>query len=212
MHTPRVYLSSTYQDLIEHRRAAAEAIRSADVHCRAMEGYTASDERPLDKCLDDVANCDLYVGLFGHRYGPMLIVLGSLLLVTILPDGRLWKMWSAAAGLVTRRRWAALVMCGATLWVLEPERSHEYCMNAADFCAVHGYYTPAIALTELGRDTFPPLNVCGTCYRAELLELSSRIALLRAKRAGYREERRVAATRIEHEPPSVTPSPWGAEF
>jgi hypothetical protein len=35
----------------------------------SMEDYTASDQRPLDKCLSDVADCDVYVGIFAHRYG-----------------------------------------------------------------------------------------------------------------------------------------------
>ena len=35
----------------------------------AMEGYVAADQRPLDKCLADVGACDLYVGIFAHRYG-----------------------------------------------------------------------------------------------------------------------------------------------
>ena len=34
-----------------------------------MENYVAADQRPLAKCLEDVADCDLYVGIFAHRYG-----------------------------------------------------------------------------------------------------------------------------------------------
>jgi hypothetical protein len=34
-----------------------------------MEDYVATDERPLDKCLADVASCDLYVGIFAWLYG-----------------------------------------------------------------------------------------------------------------------------------------------
>ena len=34
-----------------------------------MESYTASDERPLDLCLRDVAGCDVYVGIFAWHYG-----------------------------------------------------------------------------------------------------------------------------------------------
>jgi Domain of unknown function (DUF4062) len=34
-----------------------------------MEDYVAADQRPLAKCLEDVATCDLYVGIFAHRYG-----------------------------------------------------------------------------------------------------------------------------------------------
>jgi Domain of unknown function (DUF4062) len=35
----------------------------------AMEYYSATDQRPLDKCLSDVATCDLYIGIFAWRYG-----------------------------------------------------------------------------------------------------------------------------------------------
>jgi hypothetical protein len=34
-----------------------------------MEDYVASDKRPLQKCLTDVATCDIYIGLFAWRYG-----------------------------------------------------------------------------------------------------------------------------------------------
>src|SRR5262249_658755 len=34
-----------------------------------MENYVAADQRPLDKCLKDVATCDVYVGIFARRYG-----------------------------------------------------------------------------------------------------------------------------------------------
>lgn len=34
-----------------------------------MERYVASDERPLDVCLADVAQCDLYIGIVAWRYG-----------------------------------------------------------------------------------------------------------------------------------------------
>jgi len=33
------------------------------------EEYTRSDKRPLDKCLNDVASSDVYIGLFAWRYG-----------------------------------------------------------------------------------------------------------------------------------------------
>jgi hypothetical protein len=35
----------------------------------SMEDYTAGDERPLERCLRDVADCDVYVGVFAFRYG-----------------------------------------------------------------------------------------------------------------------------------------------
>jgi hypothetical protein len=65
----RIYISSTYSDLKEHREAAARALRRMNKTGVAMEDYVATDERPLDKCLADVASCDAYVGIFAWRYG-----------------------------------------------------------------------------------------------------------------------------------------------
>jgi tetratricopeptide (TPR) repeat protein len=65
----RIYVSSTYGDLKEHREKADRALRRLDHDVVAMENYVAADQRPLAKCLEDVAGCDLYVGIFAHRYG-----------------------------------------------------------------------------------------------------------------------------------------------
>src|SRR5215472_4476540 len=35
----------------------------------AMEYYVAENQRSLDRCLTDVAACDLYIGIFAWRYG-----------------------------------------------------------------------------------------------------------------------------------------------
>ena len=35
----------------------------------AMEDYVSSDERPVEKCLEDVRCCDVYIGIFAWRYG-----------------------------------------------------------------------------------------------------------------------------------------------
>ncbi len=34
-----------------------------------MEDYVATDQRPVDQCLNDIERSDIYVGLFGFRYG-----------------------------------------------------------------------------------------------------------------------------------------------
>ncbi|MCX7109402.1 MAG: DUF4062 domain-containing protein, partial [Proteobacteria bacterium] len=65
----KVYLSSTFIDLIEHRKAVKEALERARVVIECMEKYAASDERPKDKCLKDVAECDYYVLILAWRYG-----------------------------------------------------------------------------------------------------------------------------------------------
>ena len=65
----RVYLSSTFEDLKEHRAAVFAALERAGLEVARMEAYTASEERPLEHCLRDVAASDLYVGIFAWRYG-----------------------------------------------------------------------------------------------------------------------------------------------
>ncbi len=65
----KVFLSSTYRDLIGYRKVATEAIQRFGWFTVAMEDFLSQDERPKDLCLDLVAECDLYVGIFAHRYG-----------------------------------------------------------------------------------------------------------------------------------------------
>ena len=65
----KIYISSTYGDLKDHREAVYKALRALKHDVIAMEDYVAADERPVDKCLADVATCDLYVGIFAWRYG-----------------------------------------------------------------------------------------------------------------------------------------------
>jgi hypothetical protein len=65
----KIYLSSTYEDLKDHRRTVFDALRQSGYQVIAMEVYVARDERPVNACLKDVAESDIYVGIFGLRYG-----------------------------------------------------------------------------------------------------------------------------------------------
>ena len=65
----KVYLSSTFIDLEDHRAAVKIALERARVAIECMEKYSASDERPKNKCLKDVADCDHYVLILAWRYG-----------------------------------------------------------------------------------------------------------------------------------------------
>jgi tetratricopeptide (TPR) repeat protein len=65
----KIYVSSTYSDLVEHRQRVYDILRKMRYDVIAMEDYVAADRRPLDKCLADVASCDVYVGIFAWRYG-----------------------------------------------------------------------------------------------------------------------------------------------
>jgi hypothetical protein len=65
----KIYISSTYEELKEYREAVYDALRKMIHDVIAMEGYVAQDQRPIQKCLKDVASFDIYVGIFARRYG-----------------------------------------------------------------------------------------------------------------------------------------------
>src|SRR3954469_9973007 len=65
----RIYISATYRDLHLHRSAAATVLRRMGHQVIGMEEYVAEGQRPLAKCLEDVAGCDVYVGILPWRYG-----------------------------------------------------------------------------------------------------------------------------------------------
>lgn len=65
----RIYVSSTFTDLQDHREAVRNAIRRMGHFDVAMEYYVAEDRRPLDKCLADVRTSDLYIIIQAWRYG-----------------------------------------------------------------------------------------------------------------------------------------------
>jgi Domain of unknown function (DUF4062) len=64
-----VYLSSTFSDLKDHRRAVVDLLSNCGYTVDAMEKHPARDDRPREACEKDVAQSDIYVGLFAWRYG-----------------------------------------------------------------------------------------------------------------------------------------------
>lgn len=65
----RIFVSSTHDDLVDHRAAATEAIRGLDLADRAMETFAAEPGTPVDVCRAKVRDCDALVVLLAHRYG-----------------------------------------------------------------------------------------------------------------------------------------------
>jgi hypothetical protein len=65
----KIYVSSTFEDLQEHRAAAIRALHQLGHEVVAMEYYGAGTAAPLAHVLDDVAGCDAYLGIVGWRYG-----------------------------------------------------------------------------------------------------------------------------------------------
>lgn len=65
----RIYVSSTYDDLVEFREHVRTVIKKKGHEDIAMEYYEPEDKRPLKRCLEDVASADVYLGIFAWRYG-----------------------------------------------------------------------------------------------------------------------------------------------
>jgi hypothetical protein len=63
----RVYVSSTFADMKRERRAVLKWLQLA--RHQAIDSYLPNSDTVRDSCLDDVATCDLYVLVVGHRYG-----------------------------------------------------------------------------------------------------------------------------------------------
>ena len=65
----KTFLSSTYQDLAAHRKAAVEALERLGQQAGRMEVFGARPEEPLTACLAEIDDSDLFVGIYAHRYG-----------------------------------------------------------------------------------------------------------------------------------------------
>ena len=65
----KVFVSSTFEDMIPYRNAVVEAITSLEHLPIGMEHFASSPDKSLDVCLSDVRRCNIYVLLIGMRYG-----------------------------------------------------------------------------------------------------------------------------------------------
>jgi len=66
----RVFVSSTFSDLKEYRKAVRGIIRRIGAVDVAMEHLGARDEQPKELCLQLVRDgSDAFVGIYAHRYG-----------------------------------------------------------------------------------------------------------------------------------------------
>jgi hypothetical protein len=63
----KVYVSSTIADLKLERQAVLDWLRAA--RHQAVDSYLPDSETVRRSALDDIAGCDLYVLIAGHRYG-----------------------------------------------------------------------------------------------------------------------------------------------
>ena len=65
----RIFISSTYVDMLPYREAMQAAITNCDAVAYGMERFVPAPIRPLDRCYEEIAGSQIYVLLLGHRYG-----------------------------------------------------------------------------------------------------------------------------------------------
>jgi len=65
----KVYISSTYQDLIDHRAAVDRTLRRMGHDVVGMEQYIAEGGKPVERCKADVRAADAYVVIVAWRHG-----------------------------------------------------------------------------------------------------------------------------------------------
>jgi len=69
----KVYISSTYRDLKEHRKQVIDFFGKKTIKenfdLLSMEGYVADDIEPAIECIDDVKDCNVYILILANRYG-----------------------------------------------------------------------------------------------------------------------------------------------
>jgi hypothetical protein len=65
----KVYISSTYQDLVDHRAAVDRTLRRMGHDVIGMEQYVAEGSKPVDRCRADVRAADVYVIIVAWRFG-----------------------------------------------------------------------------------------------------------------------------------------------
>jgi hypothetical protein len=65
----RIFVSSSFEDLKDHRASAIRVLRQLGHEVIAMEDMTAGSLAPLAKVLEMVDRSEAYVGIFAWRYG-----------------------------------------------------------------------------------------------------------------------------------------------
>ncbi len=65
----QVFISSTKQDLEEHRKAVKEAVLKAKMHPLEMGDFVARAEGPVAVCFDEIDGADALIGIYAWRYG-----------------------------------------------------------------------------------------------------------------------------------------------
>ncbi len=66
-----VFISSTFDDLRNYRKRVWDLLNNYEVNIRGMERFGARTEAPLDTCLVEVGQADIFFGIIGFRFGSL---------------------------------------------------------------------------------------------------------------------------------------------
>lgn len=64
-----IFLSSTFRDLASHRAVLKLALESSGYRVYGMELFTANVRPPLETCLAELDQSNIYIGVIGEYYG-----------------------------------------------------------------------------------------------------------------------------------------------
>jgi len=65
----RVFLSSTFTDLKDHRAAVIAALERGDQEVGKMEVFSSQSRTSLAASIRELDRCEVFVGVYAHRYG-----------------------------------------------------------------------------------------------------------------------------------------------
>jgi hypothetical protein len=65
----KVFISSTFVDLIEYRKAAIDVVNRYKCVPISMEFFDSRSGDPETVCDKEITECDLFIGIYAHRYG-----------------------------------------------------------------------------------------------------------------------------------------------
>ena len=64
-----IFISSTFEDLKPHRQGIWNLLEKFDVIIRGMERFGARTGTPLETCISEVEQSDIYIGIIAFRLG-----------------------------------------------------------------------------------------------------------------------------------------------
>ena len=65
----KVFISSTFVDLRDYRDKAADTVIQYGGQVLAMEYFGAQPKEPKAVCDQEIKDCDIFIGIYAHRYG-----------------------------------------------------------------------------------------------------------------------------------------------